>query len=236
MKSSGIKFIKHLTKIEIPEPGEKNYKSSKDLKCLKPLIMFGLKPEFQEEIKRIRKIFNIETEEFDKPSEESDKKFISLQENTKLNNEVEKLIKKFDLSKNWRDYLMDYIITDYIIPVYDIDGLKLEVEIVDKNEKEYKLVLTKNTTLEEIIMAWPLIRKNMEKNNTRDKPWKKFWRDHDVYKMVEEGKTISEIGTLIHKKYGDELEHWNIRKIDSSFRKKVGIFEIPRKNKLVTKK
>jgi hypothetical protein len=194
--------------------------------------MFGLKPEFLQKIQVIRKKFEIDPSEFDESNEELDKKFMSFQENMELYSDVEKIRKELKLSEEWQDFLVDYVITDYIIPTYDFDGLKLEIEENKNEEKEYKLILTKNTTLEEIIFAWPQIEKELGKNNTRNKPWKKFWRDYDIYTMTEEGKTVNQICSLINEKYGDDLEYGTIIKTDSSFRKKMEISNIPRKYKL----
>ncbi len=227
MKSSGIKFIKYLT--EAPSPKGQNYKSFKNTKHLEPFIL-TLNPDFEKEVKNIRNAFDIDLSETTEDEKETEKRIVSFMEDVELNNKVNELRKKFKLQKQWHDMLMDYVVCDETLPSYYIGGLKLEID----EKKECKLILTKETTLKEIIMAWPQIEKELGKNNKRNKPWKKFWRDYDIYKMAEEGKSINEISKLINQRYGDNLDYGNIKKIESSFRKKVGISKIPRKNKLKT--
>jgi len=199
---------------------------------LKPYIMFVLNPKFKDEIRDIRNDFDIDSDEFDNWNEETIKKFELLQENNSLDIRVEKFRKKAKLSKRWQDFLIHYVITGDVLPSYDIYGLRLEIQETDEEEKEYLLHLTEETTLKDIIMAWPLIQKNLKKNNKRKKPWKNFWRDYDIYKWADEGKTVNEIDGLVIKKYGKSLDYGNIVKIESSFRKKVGISKLPKKHKL----
>lgn len=225
MKTSGIKLIKPLTKA--PSPKGQNYKSLKNTKHLE-LFILTLNPEFKEEVENIRDTFDITLDETMEDTKEAERKVISFIEDDKLNKRVEELRKKFKLQKQWRNMLMDYVIFNETLPNYYIGGLKLEID----DEDEYKLILTKDTTLKEIILAWPAIEKELGKSKTRDKPWRKFWRDYDIYKMAEDGKTVNEICSLICKKYGEDLQYGNIIKIESSFRKKIGASKIARKNKL----
>ena len=53
-----------------------------------------------------------------------------------------------------------------------------------------------------------------------------------MHMISKYGKTINEIYILIKEKYNEDLDFGNIKKIESSFRKKVGIIKKDRKNKL----
>ncbi len=225
MKPSGIKFIKHLTKTL--DPRSQNFQSLKDTKHLE-LFILTLNDEFEKEVENIRNAFDIDLSEINENTNKSAMKMISFMENSELGEKVNLLRKKLKLEKDWFDPLMKYVVTDDTLLSHCIEGLKIEI-----NEKrECKLILTKETTLKEIIKAWPVIERELQKNNTRNKPWKKFWRDHDIYKMAINGKSVAEIWILIKKKYGEDLDYGNIIKIESTFRKKVGNPKTPRKNKL----
>lgn len=228
-----ITRTKHLIRASLPI--ENDLKRLKNTDHLKGFMLF-LNPEFREKVEGIREKFKTENYEFDGYNGKNGREIASLMENVRLINEVENLRKYFKLSKRYDDFLVEYVVTDDSLPSYDIEGLRLEEVDYGNGDVEHKLLLTRETKLKDIIKAWPLIEKELGGKGKKNKSWKRFWRDYDIYELAKEGKTIDEICNIIEDKYGDSLDYGNIKKIESDFRKKIGIAKKYRKYKLVTSK
>lgn len=208
-----------------PEAKEKGDVLLSETKHLKGFMLY-LNSQFRQEVREIRDRFEIQ-DEYD--INEIERLF----GDEILLAEARKLRKSLKLTSRWDDYILEYIITNETIPSYDIDGLRLEIKTDSVNEKEYLLHLTENSTLKDIILTWPMIEKLVGVKKSREKPWKKFWRDYTIYELNNEGKTLSEIYKIINDKYGEDLDYGNIKKIASSFKKRLNISN---KQKLKTHK
>jgi hypothetical protein len=198
-----------------------------------------IKPDFREAVDMIRKKFDIDIEMIEQQTNESEAERKRLVNDDDVQDAARSLIKKFKLSNNWLDLIIDYITTDEFVPSADIDfeGLTLEIDL-DQNpsapEREGLLRINSNTKLSDIKKAWPVISKALDTGrHHKNIPWRHFWRDYDIYKLADKGATVFEIQKGIKKKYGgSELDAGHIYKIDSEFKRRIGIDKSYRKVKL----
>lgn len=205
---------------------------TKNPKKKEEIFRLIIRPDFDEAVSIIRKKWDIDIHE---PLSEKD--YISLMENVQLALDVKELMKKFKLPERLLDLLHGYIVVNDFVPSGNTDPEGLSLEIHFDNEAEfstgeprYFLRLSKNTTLLDIKRAWPKIQKELRSDKkTKNRPWGKFWRDYEIYKLSTNGKTIEEIACFIKEKFKEDLDFGNIKKIESTFRKKIGM---PKKNKL----
>ena len=214
---------------------------SKNPRKKEEVFSLVIRPDFQKIVNQIRKRWNIGHWELQEFTEENKDRLVDLFENNRLQSDVENLINKFNVSKRWLDILTTYIVYDDFVPPGDLDpdGLELHIDI-GKNlndASEYYLRLDRTTTIRDIKSVWPRIQKELRgRKITKKRPWLNFFRDYEVYKLASDGYTIEEIDAVIQKKFNQNLDFGHIKKIESTFRRKVGISNKYRKNKLITTK
>lgn len=109
-----------------------------------------------------------------------------------------------------------------------------------KPEKDWdtlpKIVIELRThsTLQDVKKVWRTVeqyRKMFKLKVPKFKLWKNFERDSRVYELYSQGKTLGEIDKAINAEYKDDLDYGNIKKIVSTYRKKMGL---PKGGKLIT--
>ncbi len=183
-----------------------------------------LNSDFEKDVARIRKMFDINPLVFESFNEE--RLWIRLMENNDLRKEVRKILKKHKCSEQWEDQITQYVIDEDFIPPNDTDpdGLRLEMDsnLKDVNHPEYALIINNGTTIRDIKKAWPLVQRMLVRDRKRNKrPWKNFWRDYQIYQLSQK-YSYKEVASLIARKYG-VLDIGLLKKIVSEFRSKIGI-------------
>ncbi len=147
------------------------------------------------------------------------------------------LARRFKLDKNyWLAVLWQYVRTGE----YRQDNLYAEAAPIvgmsrdeETGMRRVTLLIGAGTTFKDVKAEWHNVEK-MKKfvyGRPKFKPWKNFERDSRAYELCLEGKTINEIDGILRKEYGADLDYGNIKKIISTYRKKL---ELPKEGKLIT--
>jgi hypothetical protein len=150
------------------------------------------------------------------------------------------LAEQFDVPKRWIPSLINgivYVGSIRISDVYDHDGIILHFPLDEETqEPKFLIEINENTTLTEIKKNWPAISQKVRQHAVHSpkarKPWRKKVRDYMIYEYTQQGKSIGEISDLIKKEFEEDLDYGNIKKIESDFRKRMGISKKYRKRKL----
>ena len=148
------------------------------------------------------------------------------------------LMKRFKLDKNyWLAALWQYVRTGEY-KQGDFYSETIPIIKLQKDEDGYlpkiALEIGRSTTLKDVKEAWYRVeelKKLIYGKQPKFKLWKNFERDSRAYELCLEGKTINEIDGILRKEYGADLDYGNIKKIISTYRKKL---ELPKEGKLIT--
>lgn len=147
------------------------------------------------------------------------------------------LMRRFKLDKNyWLAVLWQYVRTGEY-KRGDFYSEAVPIIKFQKDEDGYipkiALEIGRSTTLKDVKEAWHRVeelKKLIYVKQPKFKLWKNFERDSKVYALSEQGATIEEISSEL-KKDGYDLDYGNIKKIVSTYRKKLGL---PKSGKLIT--
>ena len=104
----------------------------------------------------------------------------------------------------------------------------------ETGETKILIEIAENTTVNELKETWRRVdglRKRIFPDRKKYKPQKNFERDRKIYSLYEKGLTIAEISTQMFKEDHADLDYGNIKKIVTTYRKKLGL---PKSGKLVT--
>ena len=199
-----------------------------------------IRPDFAEDIDKVREKFNINSNDFELLNSETEQLWVLHMEDFNLRRAVKGLIKRYNVSPRWLNIITQYIIDANFVPPNDIDpdGPRLEKNFLEKrptDHPEYSLIINNETTLNDIKIAWPKIQKELDrKRKNKRKPWIEFWRDYEIFKLASKGNDIATIHRKILSKLGRDLDYGNIKKIESDFRQRLKIPKKYRKSKLKT--
>lgn len=211
---------------------------SRDKEVVKQSIFELVSNElFQSEVEKIRSKWEIDCwiteEELCERYETNDwgsyiEYFIN---NDKFRADVDQLIKTCKLHVGWHDFLGTYIVfNDEQVDrnMRDPEGPVLQKSIDEDDidpvtgERLLILHLRPSTTLQDIAHAWPSIRFK-ETRKRRNKIWKTFFRDKEIYDLAKAGKTMAEIDRAIREKFGKSMDYGAIKTALSQYQTKMGI-------------
>jgi hypothetical protein len=104
----------------------------------------------------------------------------------------------------------------------------------ETGETKVLIEIAENTSINELKETWRIaegLRKRIFPDRKKYKPWKNFDRDSKIYLLYEQENTITEISKKMLKEDGVDLDYGNIKKIVTTYRKKLGL---PKGGKLIT--
>jgi len=159
------------------------------------------------------------------------------------NKDLVDLMAKFKLdSQHWVVLLWEYVRTGK----FDQEHLSFNLMSLDSKPRVYFVIqpITKkrkvvielgdNTTLKDVKAAWREVeetRKQLRLVKSKFKEWKNFDRDTKIYLLSTQGRDITQIYRTLLQEDGIDLDFGNIKKIISTYRKKLGL---PKDGKLIT--
>lgn len=235
-----------------PEPPNIESKARQNTKLL------IVNPEFRDAIEELRKkwgieegnpdrtknitnlpmpdLFQLDNEDAEIPLSSSESfKDAVYKRNTKHHKDITELLKRFKLDREyWIKFLWQYA----VYGVHDNDTLFSETAPIlriqtqpESGESKILLELGKNTTLKDVKKSWYAVeamKKFIYPNKGKFKEWKNIDRDAKIYTLSEQEKTIDEISSVLLKD-GVDLDYGNIKKIVSTFKKKMKIKKVGKK-------
>jgi len=147
---------------------------------------------------------------------------------TKHHKDIVALMKKFKLDKDyWLYSLWHYLVYDNFGFGYSQSESFPALEIKEDPETgawKAKIVCSSGTTLADVKEAWRVIeglRGIVLPKRKEFKIWKNLSRDKKIYSLYERGESIAEINNILNEEDGIDLDYGNIKKIISTFRKRL---------------
>ena len=167
-----------------------------------------------------------------------------IKKGTLIYEDVLKILKQFNLSEYyWFGSVSCYLMYNKFPSFHSADTAETEPAIIEKKDPTSKLPiiylrLGRNTTLDDIKDSWSLVRPSLTAEEDQDtkhrhNPRKNAGRDSDIFKLYQRKRTTEEIARAILAKYGQDVDHGNIKKIISIMKKHLGIKD---QSKLLTSK
>lgn len=219
-----------------------NYCLSKDKGRAIDFVEMTMRPDFVDAIEKLRIENNIDKNFLLSGTNESEEELMDFLENgdSSIVKDVKDLLINLKISLSWQNIVYSYVFTGNCFPYNDespevinnADGLILKVDT--DNYDKLILEIGKDTTMEEFKNSWDVIKKYRKMKPKRKKEKVNFLRDYKIFSLANDGKTIKEICNIIQKEFEiDNLDYGNIKKIVSSFYKRL---KIPKKDrvKLIT--
>lgn len=172
------------------------------------------RPDFIEAVKSLRRKWKIRTEIFKSESPEYDTEIASYFDNSHLDKDIKKLQNDLQLPDSWYEVIYFYLISDGYLKregmwSENIGGLQLEQKTTG-----FHLAIGSESTFADIKNAWKLIKGIRNQKRSRKVDRDNAVRDLNIFKLHQDGLTITEICLEIEKKYNmTDLTETNIRKI-----------------------
>jgi hypothetical protein len=138
--------------------------------------------------------------------------------------DVEKLIRKYNLSGIYLDFLKSFccnINLSHTAGIYILPAPDLEI---DKKQKCLLLKIYPETTIKDIQFMWPEIQEDLHKtikcNTIKNRISNNLQRDIEIYKLKLSGMKQMEIKNIINEKYlNSRIEYQEIPKIIARLKK-----------------
>lgn len=154
-----------------------------------------------------------------------------------FHNDIIELMRPFKLDREyWYNLIWDYVRTgsvDEYTKWHDIlyldsaPVLRFETQ-QGTGKRKIIMEIGEHTTLKDVKAIWNRvedIRKHLNPQRPKFKPWKNFERDSKVYALYLEDKILPEIANAIDKEYGGDLTETNIRKIITTYKNRFGLLD-----------
>lgn len=186
-------------------------------------------PKFQEEIKKIRKIWGISQKGFktDKEREKWQNKidFYSISSLNAFKKVLIDLRIEFKLSDKWEDFLRHYLVYNKTRTLGGGFTIKMRIN-KDTEEQEMYIRIYKDTVLKDIMRRWKeiqILQKGLPGDNSkkRFKEIKKLQRNKRILELTEKGLKDKEIAEKVKKEFKEVLTYHDIPKIRNRFKKKL---------------
>ena len=168
--------------------------------------------DFKKQIKNIRKNWNIDIKET--KNKKVDNLIDTLLDDINFDKQISSLIKNFNLSQTWRDWLFKFIVHNKSFDSFDPYG-NIIVQEINNCVSEFYIKAGPHVTNEDAKRALLVIKTIKGETNVRAR--KKIYaeRDYYIYNLSIKGKSTIEISSLVKKKYRQELDYGHIQKIIS---------------------
>jgi hypothetical protein len=182
---------------------DKNKKPNLTDRCFTRIVLLFSDDDFSNDIKKIRKKYNIDISD-------KEKKFNFLDEkNSELDKDIYKLRSKHNLSPIYQSVLI-WVIVFGTWPTKDFEGfvdIKCEVKINDYGENVLYLPIYPETTKEDVERAWPKIKNISKKfygySYERQKLYKNLRKDIIIRKMKGWGISHKRIVTIYNRIFSE---------------------------------
>jgi hypothetical protein len=180
--------------------------------------------DFQDAVKLLRKKWGIVLT--DDISEET---FTNLLEDTKLSDDVKKMLENLDIPWDWEEVVQRYLIENDAPQTNTPDGWVIKnqcgviIEIPLEGNSLPTVSIGSDATQQDYKNAWKEIKKYRKEIPKRKRFEKNFLRDKQIFELAQTGQTVAKIAITIDKKFGGEIGIGNVKKIVSTENKKRGI-------------
>ena len=152
-------------------------------------------------------------------------------------NAIKDLCAKCDIPTRWEDFVATYVAFGEMDDGRNPDGLTMEIELGGRSPRFF-LELNEKTSLADVKKKWKdislLVRKHAGKSSAKRRPSKQLFRDHLIWELARGGKTIDEIWQIMRASGGQDLDYGNVKKIVSTFAKRMKAQEARKRFKLKT--
>jgi len=132
------------------------------------------------------------------------------------------LVSKHHLPAHRREWLRNFVLTGSPSMTEGYTGIRFTKEPGYDGRNEIHIIITDNTTLEDIKNIWPEITKLQGKGSRKRQPYKNRKRNQKAYQLFKEGESLKEIANKLSEEFEGTYTDNDISHIIRRYKQKLG--------------